>query len=105
MKSKYNVLSLLNIFMNMIIQLCYKGTRTFYLKKEVHTHIYSTNTHLGMKVRYVRTLARASSGISLKSEHSGSVMTTLESSPRPPGARVKGQHHESTYTQQHNKTL
>lgn len=41
-------------------------------------------THRGMRVRYVRTLAKASSGISLKVEHSGRVMMTLESSPRPP---------------------
>lgn len=38
-----------------------------------------------MRVRYVNTLAKASSGMSLKAEHSGRVMMTLESSPRPPG--------------------
>lgn len=38
-----------------------------------------------MRVRYVKTLAKASSGMSLKAEHSGRVMMTLESSPRPPG--------------------
>lgn len=38
-----------------------------------------------MRVRYVKTLAKASSGMSLKAEHSGRVMITLESSPRPPG--------------------
>lgn len=42
-------------------------------------------THRGMTVRYVNTLANASSGMSLKAEHSGRVMMTLESSPRPPG--------------------
>ncbi len=38
-----------------------------------------------MRVRYVKTLAKDSSGMSLKAEHSGRVMMTLESSPRPPG--------------------
>lgn len=35
-------------------------------------------------MRYVKTLAKASSGMSLNAEHSGRVMMTLESSPRPP---------------------
>lgn len=42
-----------------------------------------------MRVRYVKTLAKASSGMSLKAEHSGRVMMTLESSPRPPGEKVR----------------
>lgn len=46
-----------------------------------------SRTHRGMRVRYVKTLAKASSGMSLKAEHSGSVMMTLESSPRPPGRK------------------
>lgn len=37
-----------------------------------------------MRVRYVNTLDKASSGMSLKAEHSGRVMMTLESSERPP---------------------
>lgn len=37
-----------------------------------------------MRVRYVKTLANASSGMSLNAEHSGRVTMTLESSPRPP---------------------
>lgn len=41
-------------------------------------------TYRGMRVRYVNTLDKASSGMSLKAEHSGRVMMTLESSPRPP---------------------
>lgn len=46
------------------------------------------DTDLGISVRYERTLARASSGMSLKAEHSGRVMMTLESSPRPPGIQT-----------------
>lgn len=46
-----------------------------------------SRTHRGMRVRYVKTLAKASSGMSLKAEHSGRVMMTLESSPRPPGKK------------------
>lgn len=46
-------------------------------------------THRGMRVRYVNTLAKASSGMSLKAEHSGRVMMTLESSPRPPRKKKK----------------
>lgn len=40
-------------------------------------------------MRYVKTLAKASSGMSLKAEHSGRVMMTLESSPRPPGGKKR----------------
>lgn len=46
-----------------------------------------SKTDRGMRVRYVKTLAKASSGMSLKAEHSGRVMMTLESSPRPPGKK------------------
>lgn len=41
-------------------------------------------------MRYVKTLAKASSGMSLKAEHSGRVMITLESFPRPPGNKRHG---------------
>lgn len=58
-------------------------------KGEGETGIDGRRTHRGMRVRYVKTLAKASSGMSLKAEHSGRVMMTLESSPRPPGKKKK----------------
>lgn len=38
-------------------------------------------------MRYVKTLAKDSSGMSLKAEYSGRVTITLESSPRPPAKK------------------
>lgn len=56
-----------------------------------------------MRVRYVNTLDKASSGMSLKAEHSGRVMMTLESSPRPPW---RGKIHSTVKTHTHtNKQM
>lgn len=54
-------------------------------------------THRGMRVRYVKTLAKASSGMSLKAEHSGRVMMTLESSPRPPSVHGEEKKNNTLY--------
>lgn len=57
--------------------------------------LHILDTDLGISVRYERTLASASSGMSLKAEHSGRVMMTLESSPRPPAIHTNTANYQS----------
>jgi len=77
---------------------CREGERTRerenerHSKRETQTVRDEERTHRGMRVRYVKTLAKASSGMSLKAELSGRVMMTLESSPRPPEEKDYADH-------------